>query len=407
MLDSESKFEKVQGIWFDDIDWGVSVSYENGNGGDGKVEKDCVYLDTTGYAYGCKKVTGNGEGGSEGTAFQRRIGKEKIGLQKNGWGIMVGKVSFVMALIEMVKGNGSSGKEEEFKSKWSKWFEKDNGGEGSCLEVTERVGENNGQDNYDYKRKKCKWKLKEDKKGDALSIFKKVFADEKTWAEKSFKRKNIDDLCGEGTRWKENNFGRNGSNVMKEVREEFKSAHCKSGRSKYGKEGNDYVREWSTSGNIKVIEGQVFEFGGGGNGELLAFEKEGNGSDIFGEARERKRQVTAGDWLKAARWEGKLADQSCSSIKQWNTRNDPEANRKSNDCVVGDEGEGKGKSGKWLNDQEWDKLKKRFGLGTKSSEGNCQWLMKEPFKGTRHEDLRPEHTMVMGFRCGSKILKEL
>ncbi|ADX98229.1 hypothetical protein [Mycoplasma suis] len=114
MLDSESKFEKVQGIWFDDIDWGVDVSYDR-VGNNEKAENDCVYLDSSGYAYGCKKVNERIGNDSQGTAFQRRIGKEKIALQDNGWGIMVGKVSFVVGLIEMVKGDGNG--EEGFSNK--------------------------------------------------------------------------------------------------------------------------------------------------------------------------------------------------------------------------------------------------------------------------------------------------
>ncbi|CBZ40746.1 hypothetical protein MSUIS_06530 [Mycoplasma suis KI3806] len=142
MLDSESKFEKVQGIWFDDIDWGVDVSYDR-VGNNEKAENDCVYLDSGGYAYGCKKVNGRDGNGNQGTAFQRRIGKEKIALQDNGWGIMVGKVSFVVGLIEMVKGDGNG--EESFNNKWKEWFEKVTMEKGNVWKLLEKIRIREGQ----------------------------------------------------------------------------------------------------------------------------------------------------------------------------------------------------------------------------------------------------------------------
>ncbi|CBZ40742.1 hypothetical protein MSUIS_06490 [Mycoplasma suis KI3806] len=387
MLDSESKFEKVQGIWFDDIDWGVNVGYRKvGDGED--ADDDCVYL-VNGYAYGCRRLEKDGNG-NNGTAFQQRLGKEKIGLQKNGWGIMVGKVSFVIGLIEMVKKNGGSS--EGFEKKWGKWFEKDSGE--SCLKVTEKSGGRN----HEYTKKKCKWKLKSEKRGEALEVFKKVFADEKSWATKSFEKNHIDGLCKDDNKWKADKFGKGGGNVMDEVRSEFKETHCSGEGSRYGEKGG-YVDNWDVNGKIKVIEGQVFEFGKKGekrNSELLSFEKMGSGEDIFGERGRDvgRNQISASDWLKSARWDGKLADQSCSSVEQWKTRNSG-VDEDNNQCVKNrDNGEG----GKWLNDQDWNDLKKKFGFGKNSKEGNCQWLMKEPFNGKDHEDLRPEHTMVMGFK---------
>ncbi|ADX98219.1 hypothetical protein [Mycoplasma suis] len=73
MLDSESKFEKVQGIWFDDIDWGVNVGYRKiSEEGNEQAESDCVYL-MIGYASGCKKVNGEVEG------------RERYSLPKKAW----------------------------------------------------------------------------------------------------------------------------------------------------------------------------------------------------------------------------------------------------------------------------------------------------------------------------------
>ncbi|CBZ40740.1 hypothetical protein MSUIS_06470 [Mycoplasma suis KI3806] len=395
MLDSESKFEKVQGIWFDDIDWGVDVSYDR-VGNNEKAENDCVYLDSGGYAYGCKKVNGRDGNGNQGTAFQRRIGKEKIALQDNGWGIMVGKVSFVVGLIEMVKGDGNG--EESFNNKWKEWFEKGNDGKGKCLEVTrkDKNKRGTGEGEYEYKPKKCKWKLKGEKKEAAVSVFKKVFADEPRWAKKSFKNEHMKNLCGEKN-WNADNFGGN-KEMMGTVKNKFISNVC--GGKSWKEEG--YVENWDTNGSIKVIEGQVFEFGKGrsNNGELLAFEREGEGQDIFGGEEKGEtggRGVSPGDWLKSARWDGKMSDQSCSSVEQWNTRFDAGAKNSRNDCLSSEGGNEK-KSNKWLHDQSWEDIKKKFGFGKKSEKNECQWLMKEPFTGRGHEDLRPEHTMVMGFR---------
>ncbi|CBZ40737.1 hypothetical protein MSUIS_06440 [Mycoplasma suis KI3806] len=409
MLDSESKFEKVQGIWFDDIDWGVDVSYDKVNEGE-SAESDCVYLDSSGYAYGCKKVNGLNDGNNQGTAFQRRLGKEKIGLQKNGWGMMVGKVSFVMGLIEMVKGDRSNGGGERFENKWNEWFEEDSS-EKSCLKVSEEEGERGSKENHKYEKKKCKWRLRGDKRRSVLSIFKKVFADEKTWAEKSFKKEHMKGLCNGESKWRENNFGSDRKEVMERIKRKFKRAHCNEWKGNYGGGEGEYVKGWSVNGEIKVIEGQVFEFGEGGGGsntELLAFEKEGNGSDVFkGKEGEggANGKVTAGDWLKSARWDGKLGDQSCSSVEQWRTRFDSKAGGSSNDCLSSS---GSGKEGKisnnWLHDQDWEKIKKKFGFMKKSEENKCQWLMKEPFTGREHKDLRPEHTMVMGFRLEGSFI---
>ncbi|ADX98224.1 hypothetical protein [Mycoplasma suis] len=391
MLDSESKFEKVQGIWFDDIDWGVTEGYEM-VGSSGQAEKGCVYL-TSGYARGCKKITGKGDGGS-GAAFQRRIGKEKVKLINTGWGVMIGKVGFAVALIEMVKSRVGNKNSEDFKSKWNEWFEVENGDNQSCLEVTENKNKEKGAESsskeYEYKKKKCKWRLRSNKRGDALEIFKKVFADEKTWAEKSFTREHIEGLCEKGgSRWQEDSFGNNGKDVMEEVRRGFEEAHCSEGKSKYEKGNSNYVKDWGASNNIKVIEGEVFGFGNKESIEYLAFEKEGDGKEVFEKAENGKRQgksnnITAGDWLKLARWGGSRADQSCHSVKQWNTRNHKEASTSSNQCVKDEATEGGDGGGKWLNDQSWENLKGWFGLGAKSSEDNCQWLMKEPFETHYH-----------------------
>ncbi|ADX98226.1 hypothetical protein MSU_0695 [Mycoplasma suis str. Illinois] len=176
---------------------------------------------------------------------------------------------------------------------------------------------------------------------------------------------------------------------------------CNTNKGNYenGRE-NEYISNWDTNGNFKVIEGQVFEFGGKERGEVLAFEKMGEGQDIFGTEREGSggtNRVTAGDWLKLARWEGNLGDQSCNSVEQWETRDHKGANSGTNQCTKNEVQKEGDNSGKWLNDQSWDNIQKRFGLKKKSKNDNCQWLMKEPFKGSGHEDLRPEHTMVMDF----------
>ncbi|ADX98218.1 hypothetical protein [Mycoplasma suis] len=382
MLDSESKFEKVQGIWFDDIDWGVNVSYRKVDDGE-DADDDCVYL-ASGYAYGCKKI---GVKENEGTSFQQRVGKEKVKLNKNGWGLKIGKVAFSMALVEMVKKDERKG---EFSKKWNDWFEEDN--EESCLEVTDKGG---GRE-HNYKKRKCKWKLKEGKKKEALEIFKKVFADESGWARKSFKKDTIDGLCKDNRKWIANDFGKDGEKVMNEVKEKFKKAHCKrnEGESNYGK-GGDYVNDWSVNSSIKVIEGEVFEFEGDksrSDKELLAFEKMGEGQDIFGKEKGGNRKISAGDWLKAARWDGTLGDQSCNSVEQWESRKWGVGDDQ-NQCAKGRDGGDK----KWIHDQRWENIKRRFGLGKSSNKDNCQWLMKEPFKGTRHEDLRPKHTIVVKF----------
>ncbi|ADX98227.1 hypothetical protein [Mycoplasma suis] len=157
MLDSESKFEKVQGIWFDDIDWGVDVSYSNAGSNEENIEENCVYISGR-YAYGCKKVSGKVRAGSsekEWTSFQLRVGKEKAKLQKNGWGLMIGKAGFVMGLIELVKGqeNERSG---NFEEKWGEWFEEGKE-EDNCLDVTYRTDEERKQEReeeeYTYKKK--------------------------------------------------------------------------------------------------------------------------------------------------------------------------------------------------------------------------------------------------------------
>ncbi|CBZ40741.1 hypothetical protein MSUIS_06480 [Mycoplasma suis KI3806] len=393
MLDSESKFEKVQGIWFDDIDWSVEVGYMKvDDSGDEEADEGCVYLVNGGYAYGCKKVTkGRGESQDNGTAFQRRLGKERNKLKKTGWGLKIGMVSFVKGLVELVK-NGGSSERENFESKWEKWFERGKGND--CLVVNEtKRGEGTEES---YSKKNCKWRLKDNKKNQITTIFKKVFADEKGWALKSFRKEDIDKLCRDKG-WSEHNFGKNGKSVMEKVKKKFQNAHCRGGKSNYGERGDGYVDNWDVSGDIKVIEGHVYEFGrnNGGSADLLAFEKMGEGQDIFEEAKGKggRKQITAGDWLKAAKWDGNLAEQSCHSVEQWETR-DSGVSEHSNQCV---KNKSNNEGGKWLNDQKWENIKERFGLMKSSDSGNCQWLMKKPFKGSGHEDLRPEHTMVMDF----------
>ncbi|CBZ40743.1 hypothetical protein MSUIS_06500 [Mycoplasma suis KI3806] len=378
MLDSESKFEKVQGIWFDDIDWGVDVSYDKVGDSD-TAEDNCVYL-LGGYAYGCKKVSGEvGKGennNNQGTAFQRRIGKEKVKFNKNGWGLMIGKASFVMGLIEMVKEEGSG----NFKDKWEKWFEGDNDGSGKCLEVIDNRKGREAEESYEYKPKKCKWKLKGDKKDKVISIFKNVFADEQGWAKKSFKKSELKGLCGGGSKWNGGSFGKNGESKVEEARNKFQKEVCENNKSEWGSGEDGHVKSWQVNSSFKVIEGQVFEFGGNGSStELLAFEKEGEGKDVFRSEENGGGKISAGDWLKEARWGGTLGDQSCNSVEQWETRNVKGVDSGSNQCAENNGGE-EGKKTKWLHDQNWEQIKKKLGLGKKSEKNKCQWLMREPFK---------------------------
>ncbi|ADX98220.1 hypothetical protein [Mycoplasma suis] len=299
-------------------------------------------------------------------------------LIKTGWGLMISKVTFSVALIEMVKGG--SKENEKFSEQWNKWFEREEKNQKSCLEVTRDKSKGDseeGKDNYKYEKKECKWKLRKDKKKDAVSIFKKVFGDERSWAKKSFKKNEIDGLCsGGGSKWQKDKFGKNEDEVVEKVKNAFQETHCENGRNKYrGTRNGEHVNNWETSNNIKVIEGEVFEFGEKDNKELLAFEKEGDGKEVFEKTEETKSRegVTAGDWLKLARWGGSRADQSCHSVEQWETRNDEGANSETNQCSKSEDGEG---GGKWLNDQNWENLKGWFGLG---KESNCQWLMKGLF----------------------------
>ncbi|ADX98225.1 hypothetical protein [Mycoplasma suis] len=374
MLDSESKFEKVQGIWFDDIDWGVNVSYRSVQGSE-KADNGCVYLLSGGYARGCKKVVENGrQGGEQGTAFQRRLGKERNKLKKTGWGLMVGQVGFVMGLIELVKGG--NGDRRDFKEQWKDWFEEVRSNEKNCLDVIEEK-ERGEEVKESYKKKKCKWKLKEEKKGQVLSTFKKVFADEQGWAKKSFKVSDLKKLCEDGgsSGWNTDNFGNYG-NVMGKVKRKFEEGVCRrNGASWRSGNDNDYVKNWEVTGDLKVIEGEVFEFGKGSGGEILAFEKEGTGEEIFGRDRE-KGQVSAGDWLKIARWEGLLGEQSCHSVEQWRTK-ESGIGAEDNQCAK-DNNQGDGEQGgKWLNNQNWESIKRKFGFNKKSENNKCQWLMRK------------------------------